>query len=676
MRLSSLLAPAFLALAASQSAEAARNPKNSVLLSNVKSLTLRNGQKTSARRVSPIPQLTCIGGDAKGLYEVDVMRCKNAGSDYDDENIQWTCQASLPEEFKLGSTDVICEGYDSPDDPYILKGSCGVEYRLMLTSKGLEKYGNRKGSWGSGGGSSEGDQVSQGISVLFWVIFLGVVIWMIFKASFGEVVETPTRTFYAFRNEDLGLSQAKTTFGTGTDSPPAWKQITKWFKECEQHHPDCRRQGTAEPFIPKRLVDVQAPGDEMIRIVETGNDVQVDKYVTLSHRWGGKSDFLKLEAENRDRFTTDGISMEELPLNFQHAIQVTREFGIRYIWIDSLCIMQGTGGDFDIEGKKMHQIYRNSHCNIAAADAEHSDCGLFRERVDQDVMPASFQSDSSLQLFEQPGRWVVLPHQLWASQLLQNTLYTRAWVFQVFWECSTISACEALPLGLPRPLDTVASMDRHWRLRLQKITSTNRDALVGDADVPLEHFWKQAVRSYTKCDLTNQSDKVVAISGIATLVKDDLGGECFRKGMWEKYLHEQLAWRVVNCRNSSRVDGLRRNPTWSWTSVKGEIELANRLPAEERFYVIRNHEDKSVSFEVDPSNKSDGLEVSTSDVEKPMAMRGAVIDCRLRTLDHGTGWGLDVSANEQDNNAFEAFPDEDPEGPNKDCKLTLSAQWS
>ncbi|KAB2576914.1 Store-operated calcium entry-associated regulatory factor [Lasiodiplodia theobromae] len=176
MRLSSFLAPALLALAASETAEAARD---SVLLSKIKSLTLRNGQKTTARRVSPIPQLKCIGGDAKGLYEVDVMRCKNAGSDYDDDNIQWTCQASLPEEFKLGSTDVICEGYDSPDDPYILKGSCGVEYRLMLTPKGLDRYGHRKGGRS---GSGEDDQISQGIAILFWVVFFGVIIWMVFKA--------------------------------------------------------------------------------------------------------------------------------------------------------------------------------------------------------------------------------------------------------------------------------------------------------------------------------------------------------------------------------------------------------------------------------------------------------------------------------------------------------------
>lgn len=128
-------------LALSDSATALRKPADSVLLSSVKTLTLRDGKETSHRRVSAVPQLKCVGGNARDLYSVDVMRCKNSGSDYDDDNVQWTCQASLPEEFKLGSTDVICEGYDSASDPYVLKGSCGVEYRLVLTDKGEVKYG-------------------------------------------------------------------------------------------------------------------------------------------------------------------------------------------------------------------------------------------------------------------------------------------------------------------------------------------------------------------------------------------------------------------------------------------------------------------------------------------------------------------------------------------------------
>jgi hypothetical protein len=71
-----------LAISVPELCYAARQTK--VLLSEVNTLTLRDGQKTAARRVTAIPQLKCIGGDAKGLYTVDVMRCKNEGSDYND----------------------------------------------------------------------------------------------------------------------------------------------------------------------------------------------------------------------------------------------------------------------------------------------------------------------------------------------------------------------------------------------------------------------------------------------------------------------------------------------------------------------------------------------------------------------------------------------------------------
>lgn len=157
-----------------------------VKLSKIQSLTLRNGLKTSHRRVDALPQLKCIGGSARGIYEVDVMRCKNSGADYDDENIQWTCTASLPEEFKLGSTDVICEGYDYPEDPYILKGSCGVEYRLMLTDKGEEKYAHKKPWFGGGDdGAGDGYEKTTGdkvVTAVFWMIFIGVAAWIVYNA--------------------------------------------------------------------------------------------------------------------------------------------------------------------------------------------------------------------------------------------------------------------------------------------------------------------------------------------------------------------------------------------------------------------------------------------------------------------------------------------------------------
>lgn len=128
---------------------------SAILLRNVKHLTLRAGHQTSARRTSPIPQLRCVGGNARAHSGVvESMRCTNIGSAYDGDDVQWTCTASLPAEFKLGGTEVLCEGYSGPTDPYVLKGSCGVEYRLVLTERGEERFGS-----GAGGGGTWGERI-------------------------------------------------------------------------------------------------------------------------------------------------------------------------------------------------------------------------------------------------------------------------------------------------------------------------------------------------------------------------------------------------------------------------------------------------------------------------------------------------------------------------------------
>lgn len=155
--------------------------KNAILLSDVQSLTLRgSGALTTHRRVPAAPQLKCISHpDVCALHDLETMRCVNQGSGYDSEDIQWSCTASLPAELKLGSTDVICEGYSKADDPYVLKGSCGVEYRLALTDKGEEKYPDI----GRGrGGGRQGDGASDPSAWLFGILFVAVAGWIIYSA--------------------------------------------------------------------------------------------------------------------------------------------------------------------------------------------------------------------------------------------------------------------------------------------------------------------------------------------------------------------------------------------------------------------------------------------------------------------------------------------------------------
>ncbi|KAI1021281.1 hypothetical protein LB505_000001 [Fusarium chuoi] len=160
----------------------AARPKDAIKLSDVRSLTLRgNGAMTNHRRVGAIPQLRCVSKKALcELYDVDVMRCTNEGSGWGDEDIQWSCTASLPEELKLVTTDVICEGYNSPDDPYVLKGSCGVEYRVALTRKGERRYPNIA----NGGWFNDGRGGTDWGALLFTIAFVGILFWIIFSACY------------------------------------------------------------------------------------------------------------------------------------------------------------------------------------------------------------------------------------------------------------------------------------------------------------------------------------------------------------------------------------------------------------------------------------------------------------------------------------------------------------
>ncbi|KAK4204369.1 store-operated calcium entry-associated regulatory factor [Triangularia verruculosa] len=198
MHLPSLSTPAALALAAttlfsfSTAPAAAAKPPNAILLSQVRSLTLKSTSLTTSRRVSPIPQLKCAGPSplcSLPSASITTMRCTNTGSSYTSEDIEWSCAASLPSTLRLDRTEVICEGYDSPDDPYVLKGSCGVEYTLQLTDEGRERYPNLvKGGGGWGKSATKGEEETDWSGVLFGILFVGVLLWILIGActSWGQ----------------------------------------------------------------------------------------------------------------------------------------------------------------------------------------------------------------------------------------------------------------------------------------------------------------------------------------------------------------------------------------------------------------------------------------------------------------------------------------------------------
>jgi len=150
--------------------------QKSVKLKNVDVLTLYAGRMTTGRRSAPVPQLQCMGGSAGcSAFVPTVVQCYNRGTDGQD--IQWECKADMEMKYKFGQIQVTCEGFDYPDDPYVLAGSCGLEYTIDRVGSSSSYSSNTGGTsfWSSG--SSNTDSSEEGSWALF--IIIGFVIYLL-----------------------------------------------------------------------------------------------------------------------------------------------------------------------------------------------------------------------------------------------------------------------------------------------------------------------------------------------------------------------------------------------------------------------------------------------------------------------------------------------------------------
>lgn len=92
-------------------------------------------------------------------------------------------------------------------------------------------------------------------------------------------------------------------------------------------------------IYPSRLIDVGASGghDDFWRLAIVAREELSGPYITLSHRWG--QDMLKLEQDTQEAMLR-GMPVSVLPDTYQDAILVARHLGVRYLWIDSLCMLK------------------------------------------------------------------------------------------------------------------------------------------------------------------------------------------------------------------------------------------------------------------------------------------------------------------------------------------------
>jgi len=389
-----------------------------------------------------------------------------------------------------------------------------------------------------------------------------------------------------------------------------WDLVHEWRSKCSKHTV-CSARRSAVGFLPTRVVHVPygpVTVNPHFYLVDTTKAPVWGghKYVTLSHCWGqDKNPSYRTTAQNCDSRLKIGIPWRNLPLTFQDAIAITRRLRVSYLWIDSLCIIQGDESDWAKESSKMAHVYTNSTLNLSATSASSSQDGL---NSSFETHPRFLRTVWSGEL--QPGWYRLIDLHYWQDRVADVKLNTRGWVLQervlapsvlhftfdqLAWECCELVASEEFPDGLPiQLLDDNSTLKQNIKILRPAL---DRHEIRKEAF----DFWQQAVTMYGRCDLTEPlKDKLIAISGLAKIIQERLknnklhgNGHDYLAGLWRGNLLGDLLWKVDRTRRfihgttaagmystrwgSSARSTKYRAPSWSWASVDGLVQARGYL---------------------------------------------------------------------------------------------------
>ncbi|OHW95973.1 heterokaryon incompatibility protein [Colletotrichum incanum] len=332
----------------------------------------------------------------------------------------------------------------------------------------------------------------------------------------------------------------------------------RWMSDCRDLHANCLSYQFHE--LPTRVLDGRKAD-----------------YVALSHCWGGAI-FPLLTNKTLLPFT-DHISIPELPANFRDAITITRELGLRFLWIDSLCIQQDSKSDWERESKKMGSVYRNSIVTISAMTSTGSREGILR--------PGSRTTSSyesiTLRVFKDGKREQQVtvrrkdPNEEDLRYLDRNSALTaRGWTLQeyilsprhllygrdmVYWRCpQKFISPDGLPPGNKSPQTSYNELTKViYADILSRPPSTPPDI-----EVVLRDYYELLRR------ITYASDKLPAFSGLAQRLHQVIGGD-YIAGLWTADFRRGLLWQAEMsfCRHKTQP---YRAPSWSW-AVTDDIVL-------------------------------------------------------------------------------------------------------
>lgn len=390
------------------------------------------------------------------------------------------------------------------------------------------------------------------------------------------------------------------------DSNGMIRLMNQWYYGCLNSHQQCPRRslgGTEDELrLPTRLIDIGPAGSKEFCLRTTDSERLEsisDEYVTLSHRWDS-SPFLQLNDLTK-RDLEVGMPITNLPATFRDAVFVAHHLGVRYLWIDSLCIRQDCLDDWLKEAPRMQHIYGGAAVNIVAGHSDGPESGLFHARDSHLIESFTVRAEWD----DEPVKdYVVWNETEFESDYTSAPLTQRGWVFQerllaprilqfgkmqVYWRCSELFACESWPFGAS------SSSQQGYTVRygpdLDDLESSSDTDNIAKTVQSQTWKWERLIMQYSACDLTRPEDKLIALSGIAKLFRH-VTGDRYLAGLWQSALPRLLCWyrRANSRREAQEATRARpvnyRAPSWSWASIDDAVSYDSREDIEPDYVVL------------------------------------------------------------------------------------------
>ncbi|KAF6514511.1 hypothetical protein HZS61_005645 [Fusarium oxysporum f. sp. conglutinans] len=347
---------------------------------------------------------------------------------------------------------------------------------------------------------------------------------------------------------------------------------------------------------------------------------------------------------------TTGMPVKDLPATFRDEITVTNRLGLEYIWIDALCIIQLDAEDWSLHSVTMAKVYSYSAITLAAAASSDAHGGLFRERNPASINGAKV--NLKWPSHELEGEFYLVPTDPWEKAVANSPLLKRAWVFQerllsrgtvyfahdmLYWECGELYASELYPEAGPWDLQYrykrfdvadrlpsgVQSVEdyRFKHVYTELLTrELNAEKTVTDEEMFL-YVWASVVAQYSVGKLSKETDKLIAIDGVAEQLTRIVPREQYLKGLWkQENLSLSLLWRTET---EEEPPSTRVAPSWSWASVYTPVDF--------NFLFRAQTEPKVVTKVIDiitPYNEPESLEISRPPA---LVLQGPLTEVRFRS---------------------------------------------